>query len=119
MNHKELQASRKLLMLDVAEAAEHIGQVSPRSWQYWETGRSPVPADVADKIEDLLRMRLGMIADVGEQAAKRPRAGRMTLRYFGSLHEFVEAHPDGTVLGWRLHQAVTAHYYANGKADLA
>lgn len=114
MNNKELQAARKLLMLDVSEAAEHAGGVSARSWQYWEGGRSPVPDDVADEMQSLLRMRRDMIAEVREQAAGK----RFALRYFNSLAEFVNAHPDGNVLGWRLHQSVAAHYYAGGKVDL-
>lgn len=34
MTGKELQALRKFLLLDVKEAADIIGKVSPRSWQY-------------------------------------------------------------------------------------
>lgn len=114
MNNKELQAARKLLMLDVSEAAEHVGRVSPRSWQYWESGRSAVPDDVANEIAMLLKMRGDMIAQAFEDA---PTA-HMTLRYFNSLAEFVHAHPDGNTLGWRLHQSVAAHYYADGSANL-
>lgn len=114
MNNKELQAARKLLMLDVSEAAKHVGGVSPRSWQYWESGRNAVPEDVAEEVQSLLRMRAEMIADISEQS----KSARLTLRYFNSLADFVHAHPDGTVLGWRLHQAVAAHYYSLGDVDL-
>lgn len=114
MNHKELQAARKLLMLDVSEAAEFVGRVSTRSWQYWESGRYAIPSDVADEVAMLLKMRSDMIAQVFEDA---PTA-HITLRYFNSFAEFEHAHIDGTVVGWRLHQSVAAHYYADGSADL-
>lgn len=114
MNNKELQAARKLLMLDVSEAAEFVGEVSARSWQYWESGRNLVPDDVADEMQSLLKMRGDMIAEVFEQS----KSAHMTLRYFNSLAEFVSAHPDGNTRGWRLHQSVAAHYYAGGGVDL-
>lgn len=114
MNNKELQAARKLLMLDVSEAAEHVGGVSPRSWQYWESGRNAVPDDVADEIQSLLQMRADMISDVFEQS----KPAHLTLRYFNSLDEFQNAYPEGNTLGWRLHQAVAAHYYSLGDVDL-
>src|SRR3546814_1610125 len=63
----ELQATRKLLMLDVAEAADLIGQVSPRTWQYWESGRNTVPADVSDEMQALLSIRGEMIDAITEQ----------------------------------------------------
>lgn len=117
MNNKELQAARKLLMLDVSEAAEHVGGVSPRSWQYWESGRNAVPEDVSDEMQSLLRMRSDMIADVFEQSGGK-RGKHFVLRYYNSLGEFIDAHPDGTVRGWRLHQSVAAHYYAGGGVAL-
>lgn len=46
LNNFELQAIRKLLCLDVSEAAELVAKVSNRTWQYWESGCSPVPHDV-------------------------------------------------------------------------
>lgn len=116
MNNKELQAARKLLMLDVSEAAEHVGNVSARSWQYWEAGRVPVPGDVAEQMQMLLRMRRDMIAQVFEDAP----AAQLTLRYFNSLAEFLTAHPEGNTVGWRLHQSVSAHYYCeDGDVELA
>ena len=47
MTKKELKALRQLLCLECSEAAKHIGNVATRTWQYWESGRAPVPDDVA------------------------------------------------------------------------
>lgn len=116
MNSKELQAARKLLMLDVSEAAEFLGNVSPRTWQYWESGRSAVPLDVADEMADLLRMRGDMISETQEQLPDNGNGA--VLRYFNSFAEFASAHPDGTVRGWRLHQSVAAQFYCDGNAEL-
>jgi len=115
MNNKELQAARKLLMLEASEAAEFIGGVSVRSWQYWETGQRTIPADVIDCIRDLLQMRRDMIREIDSTAP----GGQLQLRYFGSRGEFQGAHADGTVLGWRLHQSAVAHFVAGGRAELA
>ena len=114
MNNKELQAARKLLMLDVTEAAEHIGHASPRAWQYWESGRNAVPDDVGEQVRMLLHMRRELIREIEQEAP----AGSLTLRYFGSLGEFRAEHDDGTVLGWRLHQSAVAHFVGTGRAAL-
>ncbi|WP_118986296.1 Aca2/YdiL-like domain-containing protein [Photorhabdus sp. CRCIA-P01] len=61
MTNKELQALRKLLMLDVKEAAECIGGVSSRTWQYWEAGRYPIPQDVESAIKDFVNLRNSLL----------------------------------------------------------
>lgn len=70
MNHKELQACRKLLMLDVSEAAELVGKVSARTWQYWESCRYPVPQDVEDEMQALIARRLELMGEVDELLAQ-------------------------------------------------
>lgn len=115
MNNKELQAIRKLLMLDVSEAAELIGKVAPRSWQYWEAGRSPVPADVECEMQDLLAIRTQMMDAVDDKIA----AGEaLKLPFYGSFEQYQLDNPEGTHLSWRLSQSVAALYYAEGHADL-
>lgn len=115
MNNLELQACRKLLMLDVAEAAELVGKVSPRSWQYWESGRSPVPEDVEREMQDLLAQRLEMMAGVDERLAV---GEEITLTFAASFDEFSSANPGGSRLGWRLSQSVAALYFSEGHARL-
>ncbi|MCE8042473.1 DUF1870 family protein [Halomonas daqingensis] len=120
MNAKELQALRKFLMLDVREAAEIIGGVSKRSWQYWEAGRSPVPQDVADKMEGLLTVRQTVLERLEAEAldySDNPQdehGERLRVPFYPTLAEFAAAHPeDGRLLTWRCHQSAAAELYAS------
>lgn len=62
MTPATLQALRRLLFFSVEEAALLIGDVSPRSWQYWERGERNIPADVMATIERLCAWRAQAIA---------------------------------------------------------
>ena len=109
MNGKELQAARKVLMLDVREAAELIGGVSKRSWQYWEAGRSKVPDDVGRKMAELLKRRQTLL----EEAEAWARAGHGgQVPYYASFHDFDNAHPGDGILAWRIGQSVAAELHA-------
>lgn len=117
MNNKELQATRKLLMLDVSEAAELIGGVSPRTWQYWEAGRNAVPTEVADEMRNLLSIRLEMMDEI-DQRLERGEERSVVLPFYSSFEQYVQAHPGRTKVAWRLSQAVAAHHYTEGHAAL-
>lgn len=86
MTPATLQALRRLLFFSVEEAAELIGGVSPRSWQYWERGERSIPDDVIDTLRDLCAWRAQAIAAAEKQMAEARRT-------FGSP-------PDETVLVW-------------------
>ena len=43
MTNTELKQLRKLLFLDVTEAAKLIGECKQRSWQRWESGSRAIP----------------------------------------------------------------------------
>lgn len=101
-------------MLEASEAAEHIGKVSVRSWQYWEAGRSPVPEDVSNEIGDLANMRARLIDARIAQAA----SGRISLNYYRTLDDFALATGKASVPMWRLTQSVVAELYARGLAEL-
>jgi hypothetical protein len=63
MNGATLKALRTLLFFTMDEAAIFIGDgVSLRSWQYWEAGQRPVPADVSEKVDSLAQWREKAIA---------------------------------------------------------
>lgn len=62
MTPATLQALRRLLFFSVEEAALLIGNVSPRSWQYWERGERSIPADVMATVEQLCAWRAQAIA---------------------------------------------------------
>lgn len=111
-----MQAARKLFFLDVSEAAEHIGGVSVRSWQYWESGRSPVPADVADKIRRLADRRLEMI-EASEDLMVESAADDTVIDYYQTLAEYKADHL-ATVIDWRMSQSVGAYFFLEGLAGL-
>ena len=71
MTPLELKVARKLLGLSTVEAAEHIGKVSKRSWEYWENGQRTIKPDVEELINSLLARRREIISEVynmGENA---------------------------------------------------
>ena len=118
MNNLELQAARKLLMMDVSEAAAEIGKVSPRTWQYWESGRSKVPTDVALEIEALLEVRLERIGAIDDQLAALPQGGVLSLPYHLAYETYAAANPEASRVLWRIDQSIAAMYYTEGHAEL-
>lgn len=118
MNGRELQAARKLLMMDASEAATEIGKVSVRTWQYWEAGRSPVPADVRVRIEELLEVRLERIGAVDDLLAALPEGEALNLRYCLSFEEYQAENPGASRSLWRIDQGIAAMYYTEGQATL-
>lgn len=98
MNNFELQALRKLLFLDVAEAAKWIGDVTPRTWQRWEDGTRNLPADVADQMNDWCQL----YSDTLEEKRHNNRA----VVYYRSLDEFEVATGKRNVVVWRITQAI-------------
>ena len=115
MNGKELQSLRKLLMLDVAEAADLIGNVSARSWQHWEAGEKPVPVDVEDALDDLRDIRIELIGQIDDRLVD---GEKLELPYYISFAEFEQHNPGKTKLDWRLSQSVAALYFTEGHAKL-
>lgn len=104
MNNIDLQAARKMLFLDPQEAADCIGMVSTRTWQYWEKGEQTVPEDVSEKILALLKKRADAL-----------RFGEITYRkdlpaytYYRTFAEYSQAGGEGNIVDWRLAQSVAA-----------
>ncbi len=117
MTNIELQALRKLFLLDVAEAAEEIGHVSPRSWQYWESGRSPVPDDVATKMEALAKTRGEMLSHQRQEMSKAvaPHA----IQFYRTRDAYTSSTGDQSAVMWRLNQSVAAALFAEDGAILS
>lgn len=119
MTGKELQALRKFLLLDVKEAADIIGKVSPRSWQYWEAGRSSVPDDVADKMNGLLGQRQMIIDSIEAQveahsdSPSQEDGERMEMPYYPSLADYQQHCPGSGLLDWRAYQSAVVELYSN------
>ncbi len=104
-------------MLEVNEAAEHVGGVRARTWYYWEEGRNPIPPEVADRMNELVEARGLLIEKVKRDA----QGGCLTLHYCATFEDF-KAHPkteEGRdIVDWRISQSVAAHFLAEGLADL-
>ncbi|NRB79163.1 MAG: DUF1870 family protein [Saccharospirillaceae bacterium] len=119
MNCYELQALRKLFMLDVKEAAELIGKVSARTWQYWESDRSPVPDDVAEEMLFWNGWRDDCFAARLEQCnPQNSGEDRIKLNYYKTLDDFEVVTGKRNVITWRLSQSVAAQLYSERLADL-
>lgn len=115
MNNKELQAARKLLMLEASEAAELVGNVSVRSWQYWESGRNNVPDDVAAEMFALLAIRGEKI----DAYLPRIEAGeQFALAFYNNYEQFAQANPGQNRVSWRIEQSVAAALFTEGHASL-
>ncbi len=113
LTKSELQACRKLLMLDVSEAAELIGNVSNRTWQYWESGRSPVPDDVDMAVYGLIQIRNDIIDkytkwqfDNDEKLLQMP--------YYHTFEQYLKDNKGATKLDWRVHQSAVAFVFSEG-----
>jgi len=117
LNNSELQACRKLLMLDVSEAAELIGKVSPRTWQYWESGRSKVPPDVDSEIYLLIGMRNELVGELTEKQynmEQEDENATLTLNYYHTFEQYAADYPGKNQVCWRIHQAAVAFVFSEG-----
>ena len=111
LNNFEMQAVRRLLCLDVSEAAECIGKVSSRTWQYWESGRSPVPGDVDNEMYALVSMRNQIIASILDEMGDGDPG---SIRWYHTFSAFSEDFPQANHVLWRLHQSICAYLFAEG-----
>ena len=111
INRFELQAIRKLLMLDVAEAAEYIGNVSVRSWQYWESGERSIPADVEIEMYALVSQRNEIIGEIF--SAEDDEEDR-SQKWYPTFESFTVDYPGHTKTWWRLHQSVLSYLFCEG-----
>ena len=99
MTPLELKVARKLLGLSTVEAAEHIGKVSKRSWEYWENGQRTIKPDVEELIKSLLSRRREIIAEVYNMGEK---AKSISVIYY-KTPEHCES-----VLEWRFSQSIAS-----------
>lgn len=121
MNGKELQALRKIFMLDASEAAELIGKVSVRSWQYWEAGRTKVPVDVETAMEALKQQRAERIEAIEASIDHMPIdqwANNLELPFYQRFEDFESENPGRSRLDWRVDQSVAAYFFTDNLARL-
>ncbi len=120
MNCYELQALRKMLFLDVKDAAENVGDkpVSNRTWQYWEAGRSQVPEDIAESMlfwnrwrDDMLEVRLSQCKPLIDNK-------KIKLNHYKTLDCFEKETGKRNVITWRISQSIAAQLYSEGFVEL-
>ena len=121
MTPATLQALRRLLFFSIEEAATMIGNVSPRSWQYWERGERPVPDDVVETFETLLAWRGEAISTIDAQMARQQKEHgydiRITLVWYQTLDDWLTV-DDREAMYWRPHCSVAAEMAARRGAIL-
>lgn len=103
MNNIELIAARLLLTLTVDEAALAIGNVSSRSWRFWESGRA-IPSTVADDMETLLAQRQALVNRLSISDAP-------ALAYYATLEAFQGDYPQQGLIDWRVWQSSVMAVY--------
>jgi hypothetical protein len=116
MNNLTLLACRKLFFLEVVEAAEHIGSVSPRTWRYYEAGRNKIPDHIVSKMEQLLQRRIQLKQEMRDEALrfKERGEGRQAIPYYVTFEQYVDETGLTDRLEWRLDQSVKSILYVEG-----
>lgn len=110
LNGFELQAVRKALNLDVSEAAEGIGKVSNRTWQYWEAGRSNVPDDIDMEMYGLIEQRTELI-DALMMELEPALDNGAKVKWYHTFPDFIADYPSCNKVMWRLHQSVCSFVF--------
>lgn len=110
MTNNELKQLRRLLFLEVSEAAALIGECEPRTWQRWEKGTRAIPQDVSKTIQMLALTRL-------EQLQVEFDESDPNYRYFETFSDYKAAGGTGNELKWRLAQSVATALLCESEAD--
>ena len=110
MTNNELKQLRRLLFLDVSDAARLIGDCEPRTWQRWEKGDRAIPADVVQFVQMLALTRWERLQFEFEDS-------NPNYQYFETFEEYKLAGGSGNELIWRLAQSVAAHLLCEREAD--
>lgn len=116
MTNKELKALRQILALECSEAAEHIGNVSVRSWQRWESGAVPVPDDVAAKIQEFSDIRDSLVEQRYEEF--RVTKDIIELDFHMTIADFEKATGKRNVVMWKITNSVAGECLSAGIAAI-
>ncbi len=110
----ECQAMRQLLLLTQAEAAQWLSStpVSERSWQYWEAGKRPVPADVAMQLRLACNSREMAIMRALHAIQQAPGQKQFGL-WYAKADDWKWTHRR-IGLEWKIHNSVAAHLAGEG-----
>lgn len=110
MTNHELKQLRRLLFIEVNEAASLIGTCEPRTWQRWESGDRSIPTDVIQTMQMLALTRLDRLQFDFNDADPN-------YRYFETFNAFKSAGGGGNELMWRLAQSVATALLCEREAD--
>jgi len=113
LTHSELQACRKLLMLDVTEAAEWIGKVSNRSWQRWESGQHEIPGDVDEEIYACIQRQQNIVSEYTQWQLDN-EGEMLKMPYYHTFDQYAACNKGATKLDWRIHQSAVAFVFSEG-----
>jgi hypothetical protein len=116
LNNLELSAIRKIMLLEVTEAAELIGKVSTRTWQYWESGRSPVPADVEIKINAIFNQRNECLNVFTKELIAQDEM--INIPFFRQFEDFEKVFTGANKIWWRVYQGVAAYLFTESNVEL-
>lgn len=113
MNNLALMACRKLMFLDVNEAAKYLGHVEPRTWRYYESGRSSLPESVIKNMHALLDRRAILLSEMRKQAQEHRQLGkgRQVVPFYATFEHFQQETGDSDVLAWRIDMSVKTELY--------
>ncbi|MFB6347874.1 DUF1870 family protein [Moraxella sp. ZJ142] len=126
MNKTELKASRLAVGLSVNELSEVL-EIRPRTIQYWEAGKMPIPADVHMQMIDLgglLSSCIKFIEEYADEYNKAHRsdevapAKRAFFPYFAHFDFFTAATGVTHIATFRAYQSAVAHLYTIGKIKI-
>ncbi|MBZ0058707.1 MULTISPECIES: DUF1870 family protein [unclassified Leclercia] len=117
MNRLALIACRRILFLEVEEAATHIAEVSQRTWRYYESGRTQIPGHLAEKIEKLLQYHTVMKDRMSKEADeyRQKGEGRQAVPYYLTFEDYQKETGLDDVIAFRLDQSVKAALYLEDK----
>ncbi|ECN9265263.1 DUF1870 family protein [Salmonella enterica] len=117
MNKLELITCRKIFFLEVEEAATHIAGVSQRTWRYYESGRTPIPKALEEKIQGLLECRALLKQRLTKEADefRQKGEGRQAVPYYLTFEDYQKETGLDDVIGFRLDQSVKASLYLEGR----
>ncbi|MGR5451413.1 DUF1870 family protein [Vibrio sp. PNB22_3_1] len=110
MKNNELKQLRRLLFLEVSEAAALIGECEPRTWQRWEKGDRSIPNDVVQTMQMLALTRLDQLQVEFDETDPN-------YRYFENFSDYKAAGGAGNELKWRLAQSVATALLCEKEAD--
>lgn len=111
MTASELKQLRKLLFIDITEAARLIGECETRTWQRWEKGDRPIRLDVIETMQMLSLSREELLSVEYDEA-------NPNYRHFETFKEYKDANGGGNELKWRLAQSIASQLLCEQQALL-